>query len=203
MVSNKLKIDRKALLKISLIFFGLLIIFLTYFTNLEKKQQEDPKVSEDTSDDKRFLEEGVNRFENVEYRGSIESSGDKFVIGSKFAEFEKENPELINMENVKCLFTFKDNTVLTIISDKAVFNNLTNDMKFSENVRMDYLENILYSDRADFNNYENQLLVAGNISGEGPTADLNADELDFDLTTKNLKISMYSEEERVKIKTKY
>ena len=86
--------------------------------------------------------------------------------------------------------------------DKGTYNNVTNDMNFSENVRMDYLENFLYSDRASFNNYENQLLVAGNISGEGPTTNLNADELDFDLNTKDLKISMYSEE-RVKIKTKF
>ena len=193
--------NRRKLFQISLIFLGLIIVFLTYFTNLEKNQQEDFKVSENTSDDERFLEEGVNRFENVEYQG-IDNSGNKFVIGSKFAELEKDSPELINMENVKCLFTFKDNTVLTVISDKGVYNNLTNDMKFSENVRMDYLENILYSDRADFNNYENQLLVAGNISGEGPTTNLNADELDFDLNTKDLKISMYSEE-RVKIKTKF
>ena len=193
--------NRRKLFQISLITLGLIIVFLTYFTNLERNQQEDFKVSENTSDDERFLEEGVNRFENVEYQG-IDNSGNKFVIGSKFAELEKDSPELINMENVKCLFTFKDNTVLTVISDKGVYNNLTNDMKFSENVRMDYLENILYSDRADFNNYENQLLVAGNISGEGPTTNLNADELDFDLNTKDLKISMYSEE-RVKIKTKF
>ena len=192
---------KRKLFQISLITLGLIIVFLTYFTNLERNQQEDFKVSENTSDDERFLEEGVNRFENVEYQG-IDNSGNKFVIGSEFAEFEKESPELINMENVKCLFTFKDNTVLTVISDKGVYNNITNDMKFSENVRMDYLENILYSDRADFNNYENQLLVAGNISGEGPTTNLNADELDFDLNTKDLKISMYSEE-RVKIKTKF
>ena len=44
--------------------------------------------------------------------------------------------------------------------------------------------------------------MAGNISGEGTTTNLNADELDFDLNTKDLKISMYSEE-RVKIKTKF
>ena len=193
--------NRRKLFQISLITLGLIIVFLTYFTNLERNQQEDFKVSENTSDDERFLEEGVNRFENVEYQG-IDNSGNKFVIGSKFAEFEKDSPELINMENVKCLFTFKDNTVLTVISDKGVYNNLTYDMIFSVFVRMDYLENILYSDRADFNNYENQLLVAGNINGEGPTTKLNADELDFDLNTKDLKISMYSEE-RVKIKTKF
>ena len=67
---------------------------------------------------------------------------------------------------------------------------------------MDYLKNIIFSDRATFNNYENQLLVAGNIKGQGPTTNLKADELDFDLNTKNLKISMYSEE-RVNIKTKF
>ena len=40
-------------------------------------------------------------------------------------------------------------------------------MKFSDNVKMNYLENVLFSDRAIFNNYENQMLVAGNVKG-GP-----------------------------------
>ena len=75
-------------------------------------------------------------------------------------------------------------------------------MKFSDNVKMNYLENVLFSDRAIFNNYENQMLVAGNVKGENPQSKLEADELDFDLNTKNLKISMYSKE-RVNIKTKF
>ena len=106
------------------------------------------------------------------------------------------------MENVECFFTFKDNTVLLISSEKGIYNNISNDMQFSEDVKMDYLENTIFSDRANFNNYENQLLIAGNIRGDGPTTNLKADELDFDLNTKDLKISMYSEE-RVKIKTKF
>ena len=106
------------------------------------------------------------------------------------------------MEKIRCTFYFKDKTVLTIIGDTGIFNNVTNDMNFSDNVRMDYLQNVLFSDRALFNNYENQLLVAGNIRGEGPQANLKADELDFDLNTKNLKISMYNDE-KVNIKTKF
>ena len=42
----------------------------------------------------------------------------------------------------------------------------------------------------------------GNVKGENPQSKLEADELDFDLNTKNLKISMYSKE-RVNIKTKF
>ena len=192
--------NKKKLFQLFLFSFALLIIFLTYFSNFQKKQTI-TETKKDETINEEFLVEGVNRFENVEYQG-IDKTGNQFTIGSNFAEFEKERTEIIKMEIVKCIFTFKDNTTLTVTSDKGTYNNITNDMNFNENVRMDYLENILYSDRASFNNYENQLLVAGNIKGEGPTTDLQADELDFDLNTKDLKISMYSKE-RVKVNTKF
>tara|TARA_A100001388_G_scaffold81789_1_gene58902 strand:- start:246 stop:833 length:588 start_codon:yes stop_codon:yes gene_type:complete len=193
--------NKKKIFQLSLVFIGLLIIFFTYFFNLEKKQPSEVVTETETKENEEFLEEGVNRFENVEYKG-IDNTGNKFTIGSQFAEFKKEKPELIFMENVECFFTFKDNTVLLISSKKGIYNNISNDMQFSEDVKMDYLENTIFSDRANFNNYENQLLIAGNVRGDGPTTNLKADELDFDLNTKDLKISMYSEE-RVKIKTKF
>ena len=193
--------NKKKIFQLSLIFIGLIIIFFTYFFNLEKKQPSEVVTETETKENEEFLEEGVNRFENVEYKG-IDNTGNKFTIGSQFAEFKKEKPELIFMENVECFFTFKDNTVLLISSKKGIYNNISNDMQFSEDVKMDYLENTIFSDRANFNNYEIQLLIAGNVRGDGPTTNLKADELDFDLNTKDLKISMYSEE-RVKIKTKF
>ncbi len=193
--------NKKKIFQLSLIFIGLIIIFFTYFFNLEKKQPSEVVTEIETKENEEFLEEGVNRFENVEYKG-IDNTGNKFTIGSQFAEFKKEKPELIFMENVECFFTFKDNTMLLISSKKGIYNNISNDMQFSEDVKMDYLENTIFSDRANFNNYENQLLIAGNVRGDGPTTNLKADELDFDLNTKDLKISMYSEE-RVKIKTKF
>ena len=191
---------KKKIFQLSFIFIGLLIIFFTYFFNFENKKKIVETTEEETLNEE-FLEEGSNRFENVEYQG-IDNSGNTFIIGSEFAEYEKESPEIINMENVKCKFAFKDGTILTIISDAGIYNNISNDMKFSENVRMDYLENIVFSDRVIFNNYQNQLLVAGNVKGKGPTTNLKADELDFNLNTKDLKISMY-DEERVNVKTKF
>ena len=192
---------KRKILQLSLIFIGLCMIFFTYFfksTETKKNFEEDKKEVVKKED---FKDDEINRFENVEYQG-IDNSGNKFVIGSDYAQFEQERPEVINMEEIKCTFYFKDNTFLTIVADSGVFNNITNDMKFSDNVKMNYLENVLFSDRATFNNYENQLLVAGNVKGENPQSKLQADELDFDLNTKNLKISMYNKE-RVNIKTNF
>ena len=192
--------SKRRFVQLTLILVGFLIIFFTYFSNIQKKQNL-KEVKKEKIPQEEFVEENINKFEDVEYEG-IDSSGNRFVIGSKYAQFEKERPEVIHMEEIKCTFSFKDKTVLTIIADTGIFNNVTNDMNFSDNVRMDYLQNVLFSDRALFNNYENQLLVDGNIRGEGPQANLEADELDFDLNTKNLKISMYSDE-KVNIKTKF
>ena len=192
--------SKRTFVQLTLILVGFLIIFFTYFSNIQKKQTL-KEVKKEEIPQEESIEEGINKFEDVEYEG-IDNSGNRFVVGSKYAQFEKERPEVIHMEKIRCTFYFKDKTVLTIIADTGIFNNVTNDMNFSDNVRMDYLQNVLFSDRALFNNYENQLLVAGNIRGEGPQANLKADELDFDLNTKNLKISMYSNE-RVNIKTKF
>ena len=194
-------INKKKLFQVSLVIIGFAILFFTYFFNFEKRRSLKETKKEEIIKKEEIDEEIVNKFEDVEHQG-IDNNGNRFVIKSKYAEFEKERPEILNMEEVVCVFTFKDNTILTVVSDFGVFNNITNDMKFTDNVKMDYLKNIIFSDRATFNNYENQLLVAGNIKGQGPTTNLKADELDFDLNTKNLKISMYSEE-RVNIKTKF
>lgn len=192
--------NKRKFFQLNLLILGLLIVFFTYFSNYEKdKEQLKTKKEKDAKEE--IFEDDINRFENVEYSG-VDNRGNNFVINSKYAQFEKERPEIISMEEVECFFYFKDNTILRIIADKGVFNNVSNDMKFSDNVKMDYLESVLFSERAIFNNYENQLLVAGNVRGESPETDLKADELDFDLSTKNLKISMYNEE-RVNIKTRF
>mgnify|MGYP001451111254 CR=1 FL=1 len=201
MVLNKPMLTKRRFFQLSLILIGLSIIFFTYFFQDFKKKQIFVEDKKEEVVKKDFEDGEINKFENVEYQG-IDNSGNKFVIGSDYAQFEQERPEVINMEEIKCTFYFKDNTVLTIIADSGVFNNITNDMKFTDNVKMNYLENVLFSDRAIFNNYENQLLVAGNVKGENLQSKLQADELDFDLNTKNLKISMYNDE-RVNVKTNF
>ena len=77
--------------------------------------------------------------------------------------------------------------------------NFYYDMEFNENVKMNYLENVLFSQRVNFTNIKNELIVEGNVITEGPDGKLRADRLDFDLNTKKLKISMYNNE-KVNIK---
>ena len=103
---------------------------------------------------------------------------------------------------MSCKFFFKDGTVLRISSNKGVYDTISSDMEFEQNVKMYYLENRLFSEKASFINSENYLVVQENVVGEAPEGNLVADKLDFDLTQKKLKISMYNQD-KVNIKVNY
>ena len=106
------------------------------------------------------------------------------------------------MEQILCNFYFKDGTNLTIISDFGIYNNVTDDMEFTENVKMNYLENVLFSEKANFFNVKNELLIEGNVKTNSPEGELQADKLDFNLDNKKLKISMYNDK-KVNIKVNF
>ena len=200
MVLNKSKIKRKNLIQISLVFFGLLIIFFTYFYSGGKDSSLD-KVEEKEIQKKAVEKEGFNTFENITYEGK-DSNDNDFVLNAEYAEFATEESNMIFMKKVVCRFFFSDGTTLKVLSDKGIYNNISNDMEFEENVEMYYLANKLFSDKANFVNSENYLIVQGNVIGEGPLGNVAADKLNVDLIDKKMKISMYNES-KVNIKVNY
>ena len=201
MESSKFKLNKKKFIQISLLLLAFLLIFFTYFFNLKKKQPSTNLDQIKTVESDGEKEKMANTFVDVQYSG-LDKNGNRFVIGSKYANFEIDRPNIIKMEQILCTFYFKDGTNLTIVSDYGIYNNVTDDMEFTENVKMNYLENILFSEKANFFNAKNELLVEGNVKSKSPEGELQADKLDFDLNSKKLKISMYNDE-KVNIKVNF
>ena len=203
MASSKFKLNNTKLIQISLLALAFLLIFFTYFFNLKKKQ---PSTNLDLDQIKTIepdeqKEKAANTFFDVQYNG-LDQNGNRFVVGSKYANFEIDRPELVKMEQVLCTFYFKDGTNLTIVSNYGIYNNVTDDMEFTENVKMNYLENVLFSEKANFFNIKNELLIEGNVKTASPEGELQADKLEFDLNSKKLRISM-ANDEKVNIKVNF
>jgi LPS export ABC transporter protein LptC len=198
---GKFKLNKTKFIQISLLLLAFLLIFFTYFLNLKKKQPstnlDQIKIIEPDEEKGKM----TNTFVDVQY-GGFDKEGNRFVIGSKYANFEIDRPNVIKMEQVLCNFYFKDGTNLTIVSDYGIYNNVTDDMEFTENVKMNYLENILFSEKANFFNVKNELLIEGNVKTKSQEGELQADKLDFNLDSKKLKISMYNDK-KVNIKVNF
>ena len=99
-----------------------------WFFRIEKKSEIEiiPKKKQDEV--KKQLDNEIENerdvFYNIEYSG-LDFEGNRYIIKSKEAFNKKDNQEIVNMKNVEAKFYFKDDTVLEIFSNRAIYNSKT------------------------------------------------------------------------------
>ena len=203
--------DRGKKIKIvqySLLFFGILIFFLTYYSN-NKSVNDNQILSKTTKENitkniKNEKEKDQNTFFDIEYSG-LDFSGNRYILKSEEAITNNLNSYLINLKQVNAKFYFKDGTILYVWSDYGIYNNQTLDMKFSENVKAIYGENTMNSENANYSNSESFLTITNNVKLNGIKGDLFADKLLFDIKKQTLDISSFNDNKinaRIKVNEK-
>jgi len=183
-------IERKKKLRIiqfSLLIFGLLIIYLTYYNkeidNIYQADSEPSKTTVENDDDVFF---------NIEYTG-LDLHGNRYLLKSREARLDESKPEIVYMKDVNAIFYFKDNTTLYIWSDKGVYNNKNFDMKFANNVIAEYMDSKLFAEQANYSNTENYLSIYENVRINDIKGNLIADKLLFDINKQNLAITSFND----------
>ena len=143
----------------------------------------------------------TNSFTDIEYSG-FDLTGNRYVLEARQADFKTETPEFINMKFVVAKFYLKDDTVLIVVSDEGIYNNVTLDMNFKKNVKVDYLTHNLLSDSLFYSNSNAKLIATGNVRGESiEKGEFNADNVEYNLADKTLNFSMFGNK-RVNVKLK-
>ena len=186
---------KKNILLIQITIF-LIALALLYNTYREKNKESETfvRIKTETSSD-------TNSFTNIEYSG-FDLAGNRYVLKAGQADFKTEKPELINMKIVVAKFYLKDGTVLIVVSDSGLYNNLTLDMKFNKNVKVDFLTHVLLSDSLSYSNSNAKLIATGNVRGESiEKGEFSADNVEYDLMDKTLNLSMFGNKQ-VKVKFK-
>ena len=191
-------IERKKKLRITqfiLLFIGILIIYFTYY-NKEFKINETiisettkEKLKEQNSEENL---ENREKFINIEYTG-LDLSGNRYILKSKEAYLNEVSPEIIYMSFVEAIFYFKDDTTLSIWSNKGVYNNKTLDMKFIDDVRAKYLSSNLFAQKADYSNSKRYLSIYDNVRIDDIRGNLIADKLLFDIKKQKLNITSFND----------
>ena len=87
-----------------------------------------------------------------------------------------------------------------IISDLGTFNKVTNDMAFMDNVEVDYDNSLLTGDNLDVLITENAVIMYDNVLFQDEEGTLTADKVYFDTIKETIKISMNTNNEKVKMK---
>jgi len=197
-------INRKKKIKIiQIILLGLssIVIFLTYFNKKEPQEKiisilekEKLQLNDNSSSDSDI-------FYNIKYSG-IDLSGNRYILTSKEAIVNKNFQEIINMNFVNAVFYFKDNTILTIDSEKGEYNNKSLDMIFKKKVRAVYKDSKLYGEKIVYLNSKGVLEITDNVKVKDPKDTITADKLFFDLKKKTVDITSYKNKVNTNINLK-
>ena len=106
------------------------------------------------------------------------------------------------MLDVKAIFTDKNNSQVIVTSDEAVYNNENYNTIFEKNIKIKYLNNIIYGDALNLDLEKNSLIIYGNVSYDGINGNLIADNIKLDLITKQINIFMNDTDKKVMINSK-
>ena len=182
------------LIQITIFLVASALLYNTYSDKSTNERKSFVKIEAETSPE-------TNSFTDIEYSG-FDLNGNRYVLKAVQANFETETPQIINMKIVKADFFLKDGTILKIISDEGVYNNVTLDMEFTNNVKADYLTHTIFSDLLSYTNSKAKLIATGNVIGESiEKGEFSADNVEYDMKNKTLNFSMFSNKQvEVKIK---
>ena len=178
------------LFQISLLIFGLFIIYFTYYGDKKDAKQTivPPQVQDRIKKQIANQPEGYEIFTDIKY-SNLDLSGNRYILKSKQAYSKSDEQEIVNLISVEAIFYFKDNTILKVISDYGIYNNKTLDMNFTENIKATYLDSVLYAQKAEYSNSKNNLTISKNVKLEDNRGTMFADKLFFDIKKQTLNVT--------------
>ena len=186
MINRKKKLR---LIQFSLFALGLLILFFSYFNQLNESDKKIISEQDQKKIEKQLFDQDTNSdvFYNISYSG-LDLSGNRYVLNAKEAVSDKTSSEKITMKNVDATFYMKDDTILKVFSDEGLYNNKTLDMLFTKNVKAFYEGSELFAQRAEFSNSNSYLIISNEVKVNDEKGTLYADKLLFDVEKQSLNI---------------
>ncbi|WP_440929435.1 LPS export ABC transporter periplasmic protein LptC [Candidatus Pelagibacter sp.] len=195
----------KIFLGVSLIFFFFALLIFFYFkSDSDKKLIEKKKKIEIT--EKKNIEiteeriESSNIIEDVSYSAK-DTNGNEYFLKASEGTIDQNDSNYIFLKSVNALINLKNYNLVEISSDFGKYNINNYDTIFSKNVIITYLDNKITGDYLDFSWEKNLMIISRDVILKNNKSSLQADVIEVNIETRDIKIFMYEENKKVNIKS--
>ena len=171
-----------------------LIFFLKYFKKdiqVEDELSLLKKVKDNNGSSSSYIEE-LNYI-------SLDAKGNKYQITSKKTEIDKNNQEVMFLNDVIAYIFLKDSETVKITSDFGKYNSKNYDTIFSKNVIITYPNHKITGEYLDFSFLKNLGTMSINVVYTGVANRMIADRIEMNITTKDTRIFMDDNKNKVLI----
>ena len=206
---------KKNLIQVILLILLILVtfLFLNVYYKTDKSLKSSKKIEIENPEETKS-NDGKNIIQDIKYT-SNNNNGDIFEILADYGEPSTEIDDLMFLTKVVANITLKNKSDIQLTSDYANFNTKTFETTFINNVKIfrndeTILGNELYlvfdqSDALSQNAADaekNLIRISHDVIVKKPGYMLKADVIEIDLITKNTKVYMINEKDKVQANSK-
>jgi len=178
-------------------FFSILIIMIFYIYD---KYFQKKLISKDNTIIKQNLinpnpnnlndNNQNNIIKNLKYEVNLRDNS-RYTIYSEFSELVFINDEeIINMKKVSATYLDANNIPITIKSEMATYNTLTNNTFFEKNVLINYLDHSIESEKLLFDFLNNEATIFDSVVYKNKNNSIITDNIQINLISKDIKLYM-------------
>tara|TARA_Y100000590_G_scaffold406892_1_gene496608 strand:+ start:367 stop:957 length:591 start_codon:yes stop_codon:yes gene_type:complete len=179
------------------VLFGVIIsVFFLYFNEEKNIKEIDSLTNEETESE--ISSETGTLIKDINYSFS-DPSGNYYELFSELGEVDIDNSDKMLMTNVTANIYLKNSSSIKIISKYANYNKINHETNFYENVELTHLIHKANSENLDISFKNNTATMYNDVVYKKPGTLLMADRLEIDLISKNTKVLMDNETEKIKI----
>ena len=185
---------KKSYIQLFLIFTFVIIsllIFFKYFSKTITKSNLKVNVEKAENANKSMIED-------LKYL-STDKEGNEYKIEAKKGNIDKDNPDIIYLENVDAVILLENSDTILIKSKFAKYNTKNFDTLFNNSVSLDYGEHGLKSEFLNLSFENNLVSIYDNVRYRSGISSLKADRAEIDILNKNTKIFMENSNKKVQI----
>ena len=206
--------NKKTIIQILLVTILIIASFSIFnFFYIPKEGDQKLESEKKTNIDNELNNTDKNIIKDIEYSLNNDN-GNIYRVIADFGEVKIDNPDLMFLTNVTAIVIFNDKMSIILESDFADFNSRTFETTFLNNVQVkkdkeiitgDELYLVLENNDKEILNKpdieENLIRISHNVMYKKPGYILKADILELDLISKNIKIYMLNENEKILAKS--
>ena len=195
----------KLILQVILVLSIITILTIFYYSFFSKQNKTSSNTIINTSEDEPIINKDVlNELVNIEYN-STDDDGNSFYINAERATtiLDEKDQNKVNLEGVIAIIDLKNKGIINIFSKNAVYDKVSNNTLFFNNVRAEYLNNQIFAGNLDVIFTEKFSKIYNNVIYSDNTNNLSTDEIIIDMVTGDIKLQMMDKSKKVKLKTNH
>ena len=163
--------------------------FFMKLKKVEFKQKEKDKFEETIS--KSTIINDVNY-------SSKDTKGNEYIVKATMGEIDYNKNNIIFLTNVTAYIKSNNKDVITVASDFGKYNIENFDTIFLKKCGGKLFKNTITSQYLDFSIRRNSMVITKNVNFTDMENNLSADVIEINLETRDVKISMFEQEKKLK-----